>query len=123
MNRCIHSPDAVRSIARRRPVMSVIAVRLPFQEMGADAMHEAERPLVTVAIAVFNAGQFLRPSVESILSQTYQNLEVFVVDDGSTDSCLDSLAGIDDGRLRILSQGNQGKAVALNRVMDAASGA
>ena len=64
-------------------------------------MHETGGPLVTVAIAVFNAGQFLRPSVESILSQTYQDLEVFVVDDGSTDGCLDSLARIDDRRLRI----------------------
>ena len=90
--------------------------------MNVDADRESGGPLVTVAIAAFNAGRFLRPSVESILSQTYQNLEVFVVDDGSTDSSLDSLARIGDRRLQILSQPNQGKAVALNRVMDAAGG-
>ena len=70
--------------------------------------------LVTVVICVYNAGEFLRPSVVSALDQTYRNLEVLIVDDGSTDGCLSTIADLEDQRIRILHQENQGKSAALN---------
>lgn len=73
-----------------------------------------ESGLVTVVICVYNAGDFLRPSVESILSQTYPKLEVLVVDDGSTDGCLSTIEDLSDPRMRILHQENRGKPAALN---------
>jgi len=79
-------------------------------------------PLVSVLISVYNAGKFLRPSVESILAQTYSNLEILIIDDGSTDGCMDSIADLKDSRIRIITQKNVGKAVALNRALQELSG-
>ena len=80
------------------------------------------KPLVSILIPVYNAGEYLRPSVQSILSQTYSNLEVLIIDDGSTDGCMDSIADLNDSRIRIISQNNSGKAVALNRALEELSG-
>ncbi len=75
-------------------------------------------PLVTVVICVYNAGRFLRPAVLSVLAQTYRNLEIIIVDDGSTDGCMQTIADIDDPRIRRLSQPNRGKPAALNRALE-----
>jgi len=82
-----------------------------------------KKPLVSVLIAVYNAGECLRTSVQSILSQTYSNLEILVIDDGSTDSCIDSIADLNDPRVHIITQEHSGKSVALNRGLDELSGA
>jgi glycosyltransferase involved in cell wall biosynthesis len=79
-------------------------------------------PLVSILIAVYNAGEYLRPSLQSILSQTYPNLEILLIDDGSTDGCMDSIADIEDSRIRIIAQQNSGKAAAINRALDELSG-
>lgn len=79
-------------------------------------------PLVTIAIATYNSGADLVPSVKSALAQTYTNIEVIVVDDGSTDGSIDLLSSIDDDRLRVLQQPNQGKSVALNLIRSEAQG-
>ncbi|HBH47736.1 MAG TPA: hypothetical protein DDX98_03815 [Bacteroidales bacterium] len=71
-------------------------------------------PLVSILIPVYNAGSYLKPAVLSITNQTYTNLEIFIIDDGSTDKCLDSLQDIQDKRLRIIKKDNGGKASALN---------
>jgi glycosyltransferase involved in cell wall biosynthesis len=78
----------------------------------------ASQPLVCVAIPVYNGGDYLRPAVESALAQTYPNLEVWVIDDGSTDGCIATIAGIADPRLRILHQPQSGKSVALDLFLD-----
>lgn len=79
-------------------------------------------PLVSILIPVYNAGEYLQPSVESILSQTYSNLEIFIIDDGSTDGCIDSIADLDDSRIHIMTQENAGKPTALNRALEEVSG-
>lgn len=81
------------------------------------------QPLVSVIIPVYNAGSYLRPAVESILAQTYKNLEIIVVDDGSTDGCVESLATIRDPRIQVLRQANAGKSAAMNRALDRLTGA
>lgn len=80
------------------------------------------KPLVSILISVYNAGEYLRSSVQSILSQTYSNLEIFIIDDGSTDRCLDTIADLNDPRLRIMTQQNTGKSTALNRALEEVSG-
>lgn len=79
-------------------------------------------PLVSILIPVYNAGSYLRNSVRCILSQTYSNLEILIVDDGSTDRCMESIIELNDSRIRILTQKNAGRATALNRALENLSG-
>ncbi|MBX9745638.1 MAG: glycosyltransferase family 2 protein [Hyphomonadaceae bacterium] len=71
--------------------------------------------LVSILIPCFNAAPWVRAAVESALNQTYENLEVVVVDDGSTDDSAAVLASIRDRRLKIIRQSNRGQCAAANR--------
>jgi len=86
------------------------------------ARHGREAVTVTVAIPVYNERTHLRRAVESVLAQTFEDFELIVVDDGSTDGSLDTIADLADPRIRRLRQQNGGKASALNRALDAARG-
>ena len=44
-------------------------------------------PLISVIIPIYNVDKYLRRSVESVRTQTYQNLEIILINDGSTDQC------------------------------------
>jgi glycosyltransferase involved in cell wall biosynthesis len=79
-------------------------------------------PLVSVVIAAYNAGNFLDASVASAISQSAHNLEVIVVNDGSTDDTSDRLTAWRDPRLRVIHQSNQGYASALNTGIRASRG-
>jgi len=83
---------------------------------------EMREGLVSVIVCVYNAGEYLRSSVESVLAQTYPDLEVMIVDDGSTDGCMATIADLADPRIRILRQANAGKPSALNRALGEATG-
>lgn len=80
-------------------------------------------PLVSIIIPVYNSASFVVEAVRSALDQTYQNVEVIVVDDGSTDNSLSLVKSIHDERLRVFSQINQGACVARNRGIVEARGA
>jgi len=80
-------------------------------------------PLVTVAMPVYNAGMYLRLAVLSIVRQTFTDWELLIIDDGSTDNALQTIAGINDARIRILTDGkNKGLAARLNECIDLARG-
>lgn len=76
-----------------------------------------EPPAISVLICVFNGERFLRETLESVLSQDLEQMEVVVVDDGSTDRTCDILAefAAADGRIRIHRQDNQGLVGARNK--------
>ena len=74
-------------------------------------------PLITVIIPVYNAGEYLLSAVESIVGQTYKNLEIFIVDDGSSDNCIESIRDISDDRIVLVEQENTGKAMLINRLL------
>ncbi len=74
----------------------------------------ASAPRFSVVIAAFNAERTVVSAVRSALSQTAADLEVIVVDDGSTDSTAAVASGIDDPRVAVVRQENRGLAAARN---------
>ncbi|CAN5905267.1 hypothetical protein BH11BAC7_BH11BAC7_28420 [soil metagenome] len=71
--------------------------------------------LVSVIIPVYNAAEFVKDSVDSILAQTYRDFEIVIINDGSTDNSLAVIECIQDVRIKIFSQPNAGIAAALNK--------
>ena len=69
--------------------------------------------LVSIVIPVYNSEKYLEECLNSVLDQTYENIEIIVVDDGSTDSSYDILKKYSD-KIVVLSQKNSGLASALN---------
>lgn len=70
-------------------------------------------PIVTAFITVYNEQELISRAVESLLKQTLHNIEVLVVDDGSTDKTLDILATFKDSRLRVVERERSGRADSL----------
>jgi len=71
-------------------------------------------PAVSVVIATYNMAQYIRQAIESVLNQTYSDLDVHVVDDGSTDDTRAVVATIDDPRVHYHWQCNAGQTRAKN---------
>lgn len=71
---------------------------------------------VSVIVPVYDVEKYLDQCVKSIVNQTYQNLEIILVDDGSTDSCPEMCDNwsMKDSRIRVIHQKNQGLSVARN---------
>lgn len=83
-----------------------------------------EEKKISIIIPIYNVEKYLPACVESILQQTYKNLEVILVDDGSPDRCpviCDELAQ-KDGRIRVIHQKNKGLSGARNTGIDNAQG-
>ena len=83
-----------------------------------------EEKKISIIIPIYNVEKYLPACVESILQQTYKNLEVILVDDGSPDRCpviCDELAQKDD-RIRVIHQKNKGLSGARNTGIDNAQG-
>lgn len=84
-----------------------------------------QTPLVSIVMPVYNAGQFLRQSIESILAQTYQNFEFIIVNDASTDNSLALLKEYAkrDKRITVLSnKKNLGVSMTVKRAIKRAKG-
>lgn len=81
-------------------------------------------PEISVIVPVYNTGRFLNRCVDSILAQTFSDLELFLVDDGSTDlsgKICDEYAA-KDSRVRVIHQENQGQSVARNQAISQMEG-
>ena len=75
----------------------------------------AREERVGIVIPLYNKGVLVRRALKSVLSQTYQNFEVVVVDDGSTDEGPDIVREYSDSRIRLIQQANAGPGAARNR--------
>ena len=87
------------------------------------AADEGKTPLITVVLPVFNGGEYLRLAVRSILEQSFDEWELLIIDDGSSDSAVDALRDGADGRIRFFQDRlNKGLAARLNEAIDLARG-
>ena len=80
--------------------------------------------MISVIIPVYNVERYIRQCLESVLSQTYRDLEILIIDDGSTDGCggiCDEYAAA-DSRVRVIHQPNEGVSAARNAGLGAATG-
>ncbi len=80
-------------------------------------------PLVSVIMPAYNAEHFIRRALDSAVGQTYTNLEIVVIDDGSRDRTPEVIRTYRDPRIRYLHQPNQGQGPARNHGIRASAGA
>lgn len=79
-------------------------------------------PRVSVILPVYNGESYLRPAIESVLTQSFDDLEVIAINDGSTDGSGEILESYKDHRLHVFHQQNLGLALTLNRGLALARG-
>ncbi|MDR1361397.1 MAG: glycosyltransferase [Rickettsiales bacterium] len=81
-------------------------------------------PKVSVIVPVYNVEKYLRKCLDSIVNQTLHDIEIIIVNDGSTDGCLSIISAYAalDARIRVLDGPNYGYGKAVNRGIDAATG-
>ncbi len=77
--------------------------------------------LVSIIVPVYNSERFLRESIMSLLNQTYSNLEIIVIDDGSSDNSSEILKSFSD-QIKTISQSNMGLDSALNKGLNNMNG-
>ncbi|MBL0358837.1 MAG: glycosyltransferase [Chitinophagaceae bacterium] len=82
-----------------------------------------KQPLISVIIPVYNAQLFLQEAIESVIHQTYKNLQIIITDDGSTDNSVSIARQLRDERIEIyVAAANQGQAHQLNLGISKATG-
>jgi glycosyltransferase involved in cell wall biosynthesis len=92
--------------------------------MEESGRYDVDEPLISIIIPVYNVEYFLEDCLKSVLSQTYKNIEIIVVDDGSTDNSpqiCDEYAK-NDSRIKVVHQKNVGQGMARNSGIDIATG-
>jgi glycosyltransferase involved in cell wall biosynthesis len=87
-----------------------------------DAGDRASHPTFSVVICTFNRAEVLPRAIESVLSQTFGDFELLVVDDGSTDATGDLVVAMHDPRITYVRQHNQGLSAARNAGVAASNG-
>ena len=82
------------------------------------------QPLVSVIIPVFNVEKYLNECIDSVISQTYKNIEIILVDDGSTDSSgkICDIYAENNSNIKVIHKENGGQSVARNTGLDLAIG-
>ncbi len=80
--------------------------------------------LISIVVPVYNVGKYLAPSIESVLAQSFDDFELLLVDDGSTDGSAEvcDTYAAKSSKIRVIHQPNQGVSVARNSGIEAAQG-
>jgi glycosyltransferase involved in cell wall biosynthesis len=92
------------------------------ENRNASIIEKQSRPLVSIYMGAYNAQSYIRQAIESVLSQTFRDFELIVVDDGSTDRTVDVVESFKDSRIRLLRQEHKNFAVAMNTAISHARG-
>ena len=81
-------------------------------------------PIVSIIVPVFNSEKYIEKCLKSLLAQTYKDLEILVIDDGSKDNSSDVVRQLqlDDQRIKLICQENQGVSSARNKGIEMSKG-
>lgn len=85
-------------------------------------MENIVSPLISLIIPIYNIEQYLKKCIESVLNQTYTNLEIILINDGSTDSSYSICTEYKDKRIKLISTENRGLSSARNIGLENATG-
>lgn len=85
-------------------------------------MTKVFNPLISIVIPIYNVENYLKRCIDSVINQTYQNIEIILVDDGSTDHSLLICNSYMDKRIKIIHKENGGLSSARNAGIDIATG-
>jgi glycosyltransferase involved in cell wall biosynthesis len=83
---------------------------------------ESTSPLISVIIPAFNAELYIQEALESVCSQTYLNLEIIIIDDGSSDRTREIIEQFQDTRILLISRENRGLIATLNEAIEISRG-
>lgn len=79
--------------------------------------------MISVVIPLYNKEHSIASTLQSVLKQTYQDFEIVIVNDGSTDHSVEEISKVGDPRIRLIHQNNAGVSAARNRGIEEAGGA
>lgn len=115
---------AQRLIAEKRAKRAEFADWIALARRRLAEMPSADRPLVSVVVPAYNVENYLRRCLDSLIAQTFEPIEIIVVDDGSTDgtSAICDEYAVRDPRVRVIHRENGGRSAARNSGMDVACG-
>lgn len=72
---------------------------------------------ISVILPVYNSEKYIKKAIESVLTQTFSDFELIIVNDGSTDATSDIINSFDDERIKVITQSNQGPGAARNNAL------
>lgn len=83
-----------------------------------------QNPLISVIVPIYNTEKYIHQCIDSIIGQTYSNLEIILVDDGSPDNCpaICDEYGAKDDRVKVIHKSNGGQSSARNAALDICKG-
>ena len=79
-------------------------------------------PEISVILPVYNSQNYIKKSIESVLTQTFDDFELIIVNDGSTDNTLNIINSFSDSRIKIINQSNRGPGASRNSALKVAEG-
>jgi len=103
-------PDPAPGFRQAQP-RAFVTLRKPSKPTAEESM---SAPKMTVIITSYNRARYLREAIASVLNQTFEDLELIVVDDGSTDETPEVVRAISDRRVRYLPRPHRGISASLN---------
>ena len=77
---------------------------------------------ISIIVAVFNVQKYIDKCIKSILNQTLKDIELIIINDGSTDNSIDKINEIKDDRITIINKKNEGVSIARNLGLSIATG-
>ncbi|MGK0290394.1 MAG: glycosyltransferase involved in cell wall biosynthesis [bacterium] len=85
-------------------------------------LQTTDSPLVSIIMPAYNASETILESIQSVLMQTYQNWELLIIDDGSSDNTYEKVLTIQDSRIKAFKEKNKGVATTRNQGIKLAQG-